>query len=217
MPKYNPRSHRREAPCPSHSYSTIEQELAVKPSQSVGGVKFGNTPRETHREALCPSHSYSTIEQELAVIPSHSVGGVKFGSTPRDILMPVRTNCPVHVYQEAKSMLSSKASATFATDLPRRDAFQQTTRSLAPVHAYAAPLSTLKTAGGVAFGSTAPRAGLLTSVSRTGLLAANITPRRTPLERPRRAAPKLAPIAAEKVHAAEEGDGSPRDVEAIFA
>lgn len=265
MSKFNPRDHRIEAPCPSHSYTTIEQELAVRPSQSVGGVKWGNTPRALNNHTVeCPSHSYATMQQELAVLPSHSVGGVKwgdtpralnkqnvecpahsyvsmeqelavlpsqavggvkFGDTPRDVLMPIRPNCPVHVYAEAKSMLSSTGSATFSSDRPRRDAFQQTERALAPVHAYAAPASTLRKAGGVAFGGTTPRADLFASLSRTGLVPASATPRRTTIERPRRATmrslPKLVPLPEPEMLNLSlkptEGDGSPREIEAVFA
>ena len=217
--KFNPRDQRHETGCPVHAYSTMKQELSVLKSTSVGGVRFSNAPRKPEHEAQCPVGAYATIEQEIAVMPSkHSVGGVKFSDTPRDCLVPKRANCPVHVYSEAKSTLSKIDSASFSTERHGRDAFQQTERALAPVHAYATPTSTLRSAGGVAFGSTAPR-DLTMSISRTGLLTATSTPRRTTIERQPRvptSLPKLAPLPEIARITKDADDGSPRGIEAVL-
>merc|ERR1719473_216024 len=118
-----------------------------------------------------------------------------------------------------------------------RDAFQQTRRALAPVHSYADLTSTLKATGGAVMGST-PRAVDLTegsaSLSKTGLLI-HSTPRRsrtTPEKSPRLVmtrvsslpalVPKLPPLAESMKNVtaaikAEEGEESPRDIEALLA
>merc|ERR1719230_482625 len=57
----------------------------------------------------------------------------------RDVLAPARTNCPVHVYQEARSTLSQLGSASFARHQERDD-----TAGKCPVHAYATPLSSMR-------------------------------------------------------------------------
>jgi len=96
-------------------------------------------PREAESSAACPVHCYSNVEQELKAKPSTSVGGVKFGDTMRDVLAPARSNCPVHVYQEARSTLSQLGSASFAKHKERDDDADK-----CPVHAYATPLSSMR-------------------------------------------------------------------------
>lgn len=197
---YNPRSEKKNAPCPVHVYASIEQELAAMPNHSsVGGVKFGDTPRESRVRSSCPVHVYADAKSSL----SH-MGSVKFGDTPRE--SRVQAECPVHAYADpvtslrqrqatfAKfferkeslssgpdvhsyidptSTLNSKGASAFGHDHRSRDAFQQTARSLAPVHAYAAPSSTLRTIGGSTFGTprSTPRSNL-PSLTRTGLICA---------------------------------------------
>lgn len=199
-----------------------------------------HNPRAVNKLAPCPVHCYSSPEQELKVKPSRAVGGVKFSEVPRDVLAPVRTNCPVHVYQEARSTLAqlgsasfaryeeraepdrcpvhayatplssmrqhsatfgkavtprvetatagppvhayseplstlSKGGALFGTSKQGRDAFQRTDRTLAPVHSYAELTSTLRS-GGATFGSTPRPSCLAGSLSRTGLVSSSSTP-----------------------------------------
>merc|ERR1719487_2245754 len=188
--KHNPRTADLDAPCPVHAYSSAAQEIAMLPSHSVGGVKFGDTPRGAERPAPCPVHAYSSAAQEIAVLPSHSVGGVKFGDTPR-LLTAVRPNCPVHVYAEAKSTLSAIGGAPFGTSRLGRDVYQLA--GFAPVHAYASPASTLRQVGAIRWAR--------------------------PSKQLPRTLPKLAPLGEanrplDSAVVKEDGDDSPREVEA---
>lgn len=146
-------------------------------------VTFNNfNPRALKQDPQCPAHSYVGIEQELKVLPNKVINNaVKFSETPREAFEPLRPNCPVHVYQEAKTTLRSlggtftravdpaapakcpvhfyetprstlKKSGATAFSMDSRDAaFDSARRALAPVHAYETPRSTLKTSGATAF------------------------------------------------------------------
>ena len=49
-----------------------------------------------------------------SVLPgTQAAGATKFSDEPRDCLRPSRANCPVHVYAEAKSTLSTLGGAPF--------------------------------------------------------------------------------------------------------
>jgi len=221
--RHNPRAAESSgAPCPTHAYATIEQELAMKSQQRHAASFYRHNPRAVDTEPLCPIHSYTTIEQEIAVKPSKTVArGVPFGNTPRR-LSPRRASCAVHVYAEARSTLSEMNSATFGT-AGGRTSFQRTDRALAPVHAYADPQSSLRTVGGAAFGRSASRLELPfpshLGSSRSGLTLMPSRSRPDLAPRPT-ALPKLNPLPEVPLSQSEskpdDAQGSPREIEATF-
>jgi len=109
-------------------------------------VTFNNfNPRALKQDPQCPAHSYVGIEQELKVLPNKVINNaVKFSETPREAFEPLRPNCPVHVYQEAKTTLRS-LGGTFTR------AVDPAAPAKCPVHFYETPRSTLKTSGATAF------------------------------------------------------------------
>lgn len=120
-------------------------------------------PRDVKREAPCPRHAYATMEQELAHMPSHSVGGVRFSEVERDVLMPTRTNCPVHVYAEAKSSIRS-APATFSKFNGKSYGPGERVESdPCPVHAYAEPPTSMRTRPATFAKAVTPREPIATS------------------------------------------------------
>lgn len=210
--KYNPRDHANANECPVHSYSSMEQELAVKPTTAVGGVKFSDAPRDLMlpKRAVCPVHVYASARSTLSALGSasfakaehtevpdvcpvhaYSSAGSSMRSRPATFakdLTPRQgwadtSGPPVHAYAPPTSSLRSSGVAGFGTDRQGRDAFQQTARALAPVHAYAAPASTLRTVGGASFGHASR--DTLPGLSRTGLVSLTSTPTATKDRRPR--------------------------------
>merc|ERR1719408_1186426 len=81
------------------------------------------------------------MEAELKVLPNkfHN-DGHKWSEAPR-VLNELRPNCPVHVYQEAKSTLKSLGGTL------KRQVDKETPANPCPVHAYETPRSFLKTSG----------------------------------------------------------------------
>lgn len=90
------------------------------------------------------------------VMPNrYAAHGVKFGDTKRDVLASLRANCPMHVYEEAKSTLKD-GPATF----PKHDARQENLeKGSCPVHVYSDPPSTLKEGSATFAKYSTPRVG----------------------------------------------------------
>jgi len=135
----------REAPCPVHSYSTIEQELHVKPSRCMRGqhgVKWSDEPREVlaPTRTNCPVHVYSAALSTLS-----QLGSASFAKHEA----PAETTaaCPVHAYATPPSSMRTRP-ATFAKHATPRGA---PAREGPLVHAYAEMSSTLSARGATAF------------------------------------------------------------------
>ena len=117
--KHNPRTADLDAPCPVHAYSSAAQEIAVLPSHSVGGVKFGDTPRLlTAVRPNCPVHVYAEAKSTLSAI-----GGAPFGTSRlgRDVYQ-LAGFAPVHAYASPASTLRQVGAIRWARpskQLPR--------------------------------------------------------------------------------------------------
>jgi len=214
--KHNPRAVVHGVSCPSHAYGSAETAINyMRNGRLRGSASFPTfNPRAFEAEATCPVHSYTSVEQELRVLPSTAVGGVKFGGTSRH-LSPVRV-CPVHSYtsveQELRVLPSTAVGGVKFGNTPRR---LSPARANCPVHVYAAAKSTLSRMGAASFGTErrlAAHPGA--SLRRVG----SSTPLLPTIERAPRALPKLAPLPeVGRKPEDDEGDSSPRGVEAVLA
>lgn len=221
---YNPRAVKKLAPCPVHSYSSIEQEIKALPGHSSGGVKFSDAPREQPRISSCPVHVYQEAKSQLSTLgsasfakyapkeapagcPVHSyvaqpsslrshAASFAKAATPRTELS---SGPPVHAYAPLSSTLSARGATAFSMERldGGRDAYMRTDRALAPVHAYANPTSSFRSVGAATFGSSPSLRGSSSTptLTRTGLLV-------YPASKPRalKPLPKLVPL-AEEAHA----------------
>jgi len=254
---YNPRAVKKIAPCPVHSYSSIEKEIRMMPNHSVGGVKFSDAPRELPRLSSCPVHVYQEAKTSLSTLgsasfakyeakepavgcPVHSYvaqpsslrarpASFAKAVTPRN---EVASSGPaVHAYAPMSSTLSARGATAFSMERRNggRDAYMRTDRALAPVHAYSDPISSFRSVGAATFGSTPSlRSSSSTpTITRTGLLVYP-TPTKPRVLKP---LPKLVPLTeaiADEARAeaqeaykatpkdADDGSGSPREVEALL-
>lgn len=175
-----------------------------------------HNPRAVVHGVSCPSHAYGSAETAINYMRNGRLRGSASFPTFNPRAFEAEATCPVHSYtsveQELRVLPSTAVGGVKFGNTPRR---LSPARANCPVHVYAAAKSTLSRMGAASFGTErrlAAHPGA--SLRRVG----SSTPLLPTIERAPRALPKLAPLPeVGRKPEDDEGDSSPRGVEAVLA